>query len=54
MIAKSHFEYFFYKESEKEKLVKQFCLLCALEEKPWFNFVKKNHFVKTKFGGFSL
>jgi len=34
--------FFFYKEkSEKKKLVKQFGLLCALEEKPRFNFVKK-------------
>jgi len=31
---------FFLQKSEKEKLVKQFGLLCALEEKPRFNFVK--------------
>lgn len=46
---------FFLQKSEKEKLVKQFGLLSALEEKPRFNFVKKQtHFVKKlKFGGFS-
>lgn len=41
---KSHMKktFFFYqKKSEKKKLVKQFGLLCALEEKPRFNFVKK-------------
>jgi len=34
---------FFLQKSEKEKLVKQFGLLCALEEKPRFNFVKNPH-----------
>jgi len=32
--------FFFLQKSEKEKLVKQFGLLCALEEKPRFKFVK--------------
>jgi hypothetical protein len=52
---KSHMKNFFFstkEKSEKKKLVKQFGLLCALEEKPRFNFVKKTYLSKQNLADF--